>query len=226
MKKLQSLKTIQLVILVILTILSFLLIFTDVDIKVALSIPAVRKLRMLLWFSLAAGYLFVFLDYNAMKKAGEQLTTAENKAVSDTLSKIANRVALDAKIRTYDENQPADLACMILRLDNLDAINNSVSRKSGDQALADFAAILSFAAGQNCFIGRNGGNNFLAIFDTDTANESAAFLNRIKEQIVSYNADTTHAPLKLAMGKAETDDTEKKNIHQLIAAAENTCTRA
>ena len=113
-------------------------------------------------------------------------------AYSDPLSGIPNRFSCDTIIeKYYDKKLPDDIACVMIDLSNLPEINTLYDHRTGNKVLKDFSGILSTAAVSLCFVGRNGGNKFLAIFEHSERQKIDTFLARIEDRVNQHNQSST-----------------------------------
>jgi len=75
------------------------------------------------------------------------------------------------------------------------------------------------------FVGRNGGNKYMALFERDTAVEDCkTFLDRISDKIKEYNNDPVNPDIKYNIGLSVGNELEKKDIHALISLADRRLT--
>ena len=141
-------------------------------------------------------------------------------AYSDPLSGIPNRFSCDTIIeKYYDKKLPDDIACVMIDLSNLPEINTLYDHRTGNKALKDFSGILSTAAVSLCFVGRNGGNKFLAIFENCTDEKLNTFLDRVTDRVDQYNQASDSISMEYRIGKAMNRDEHLEQITKLISLA-------
>ena len=92
---------------------------------------------------------------------------------------------------------------------------------TGNMLLKDFSNILSASALSLCFVGRNGGNKFLAIFENCTDDQLNTFLARIAERVKQHNQSPSAISIEYRIGIAKNSEEHLAEITQLIALAYN-----
>lgn len=109
-------------------------------------------------------------------------------AYLDTLTQMPNRASCEWHIDLYARDKPGgDLAVFIFDMNNLKQVNDLLGHQGGDRIIADFGRILKAEGEHFGFVGRYGGDEFLAIFpDADEA-RARRYLTLVNEKIVSYN---------------------------------------
>ncbi len=68
-----------------------------------------------------------------------------------------------------------------------------------------------------CFVGRNGGNKFIALFENCTAQKLATFLERVESKVSLYNENSESAPIVYKYGSAYRENESVRTITDLIA---------
>lgn len=164
MKKFNTFKIVQLILLIILTAVSlYMLMQPEVKQYIFDSTPA-TILFIIVWAVLLVTFIFLLIDFSLISSMKMDYHNLYDVAYSDPLSGIPNRFSCDTIIeKYYDKKLPDDIACVMIDLSNLPEINTLYDHRTGNKVLKDFSGILSTAAVSLCFVGRNGGNKFLAI---------------------------------------------------------------
>ena len=94
-------------------------------------------------------------------------------------------------------------------------------RKAGNDLLKDFSNILTKCAGTTCFVGRNGGNRFLAIFETGGFTALNDFLTELENRVNQYNQNVREITINYNLGMAINKDEELNQITELISLADS-----
>ncbi len=220
MRKIEIIKTIELFILIALSIICFYLIIlrTNVYHQVTESME-LRLLCSLLWFILFVSFMFIFVDFSLYTKQKSKFNALDYAVHSDNLAKIANRQGIDEVIEKYLDNPlPAHLGCMMLLLTSLKDVN-SISRVEGNNQIRAFSVILKLASVNMCFVGRNGGNVFLAIFEETIKEKIDNYIRRINKKVSEYNQKENVYPMYFKYGIAFDEGDEIKTINELISLA-------
>jgi len=221
MKKLDTSKTIQLFVFAALAGVYIVRVLLNQEIGGSIATdPALRLMSILLWACLGLSFFFIFLDFSLYASQKKEYTSLRQAVHSDELSMIANRYGCDELIMKYNDTVlPDDFACMMFEMSNIQEINKTRGRSAGDAAIQDFAVMIRLAATDLCFIGRNGGNKFLALFETGGKAKSKIFLEQLDNALAEYSSDSRNATLTYACGYSVSDELPEREIHNLITLA-------
>lgn len=124
---------------------------------------------------------------NSMKSASESSAVLHRQARVDGLTGLPNRPEvlerLDKMLDEADEGGP-QLAVVFMDLDRFKGVNDSLGHKAGDELLIEFARRLSGALGPDEFIGRIGGDEFLAVSQNiSSTSEAVSMTERLLESV-------------------------------------------
>lgn len=220
MKKFNTFKIVQLILLIILTAVSlYMLMQPEVKQYIFDSTPA-TILFIIVWAVLLVTFIFLLIDFSLISSMKMDYHNLYDVAYSDPLSGIPNRFSCDTIIeKYYDKKLPDDIACVMIDLSNLPEINTLYDHRTGNKVLKDFSGILSTAAVSLCFVGRNGGNKFLAIFENCTDEKLNTFLERVTDRVDQYNQASDSISMEYRIGKAMNRDEHLEQITKLISLA-------
>lgn len=152
--------------------------------QVARSIGLLSGVNALFVVVLAVA-LVLYLRSARLKREADAL---EGIAYLDPLTKIPNRARCEQCIREFSDNPPdGDLAVFVFDMNNLKAINDQLGHQGGDNLIADFAAILLEEGSEYGFVGRYGGDEFLAVFPDADEERVLDYLSAVNERVVAYN---------------------------------------
>ena len=210
MKKFNTFKIVQLVLLIILTAVSlYMLMQPEVKQYIFDSTPA-TILFIIVWAVLLVTFVFLLIDFSLISSMKMNYHNLYDVAYSDPLSGIPNRFSCDTIIeKYYDKKLPDDVACVMIDLSNLPEINTLYDHRTGNKVLKDFS----------CFVGRNGGNKFLAIFENCTDEKLNTFLDRVTDRVDQYNQASDSISMEYRIGKAMNRDEHLEQITKLISLA-------
>ena len=222
MKKFNTFKIVQLILLIILTAVSlYMLMQPEVKQYIFDSTPA-TILFIIVWAVLLVTFVFLLIDFSLISSMKMNYHNLYDVAYSDPLSGIPNRFSCDTIIeKYYDKKLPDDVACVMIDLSNLPEINTLYDHRTGNKVLKDFSGILSTAAVSLCFVGRNGGNKFLAIFENCTDEKLNTFLDRVTDRVDQYNQASDSISMEYRIGKAMNRDEHLEQITKLISLAKS-----
>ncbi len=218
MKKFNIIKTVQLVLTLVFTALCAYRIFFRMDLYHAIAQdPVMQVLCWMLWASIGLSFIFIFLDFGFFADYKREYRELDYAVHSDPMSGLANRNSCDAIIDRYaDKPLPDGVGCVMLELTNINTINKKFNHAEGNALIRDFSNILKMASVSLCFVGRNGGNKFLAIFEESTREQIETFLERIDQKVAGYNGEHPDKPIAYSFGIAFNEDVNL-TITELVA---------
>ena len=221
MKKHTVYKTIQLVLLLVLAATVILYIFPRADVYHAVANdPTVRLLAIVVWAVFIISFIFLYLDYAYFLNYRKEYHEIELAAGTDPESGIANRFSCDVMIEKYvDKPLPDGMGAIMIDLTNIQEINRLYGHLQGNVAIRDFSNILRLCSSELCFVGRNGGNKFLALFEDSSEENMQLFLDRVEQRVGIHNKNVTASPIKYACGSAFSGFDRVDDITRLISLA-------
>ncbi|GAA6130538.1 GGDEF domain-containing protein [Halopseudomonas sabulinigri] len=126
-------------------------------------------------------------------------------ATTDSLTNLFNRrhmIALTEKELARHHRRPRDLTFMLMDIDLFKQINDDYGHDTGDRVLSAVSQLLQESMREQDFIGRWGGEEFLAVLpetDTDQAWASAERIRKAVETLVVEN-DGARISVTLSIG--------------------------
>ena len=114
------------------------------------------------------------------------LAEAQAVAETDPLTGLANRRSFQARLmramaQAGSEGTPLSLA--FCDIDHFKKINDNFGHDTGDRILKMVADALSEGAGEDAFVGRFGGEEFLVLFDGIMARRAAMRVDEIRDEL-------------------------------------------
>ena len=128
------------------------------------------------------------------------LAEAQATAESDPLTGLANRRAFQTRLtKAYEQATAEDypLTLAFCDIDHFKKINDGFGHDTGDRILKMVADALSDGAGEDTFVGRFGGEEFLILFDGIMARRAAMRVDEIREELSGRHlvSKTTGEPM-------------------------------
>ena len=221
MKHFKFYKTLQLILFLILTVVSLATVLTDKDLYLMVANNTrIALLCAILWFYFLLSFIFMYMDFTFHATCKKDYHELGKTVHSDPLAGIANRYSCDTIIEKYKGKVlPVNIGCIMLELNNLGDTNKLYGRTEGDTLIKSFSNILKLASVGLCFIGRNDGNKFLAIFENSSSEQMDIFLERVEDKINQYNSNTTNHAIQFCFGSAFSATENVKDINELISRA-------
>lgn len=219
MKRFDIFKTVQLVLFVCLAGVSLYMILTDSKLYQLVANDAqIRTLCMLLWISLGLSFLFTFMDFSLFSTFKREYRELDFAVSSDPVSGIANRYSCDALIEKYlDKPLPKKIGCIMFDLTNIQEINEKYGHIQGNIVIREFSGILQTTSIGLCFVGRNGGNKFIALFENCTDEKLKTFLERVDKKVDRHNEMSDNLQILYRYGISFDEGNEIKTITDLIS---------
>ena len=221
MNKFNLVKSIQLAIYIALTIAILLVVFLNQNVySMIASEQGVQILAIGLWIILGLTFVFLYYDFYYYSKIRRENTELDNAVFSDSLTGIANRYSVDLYLGQFlDQPLPQDMGCVTIELSNLSQINKDHGHGAGDAAIQTFSEIMQRASNKKCFIGRNGGNKFLAIFRDCSQEKLEGYIQNIRE-LVDENNSSSEVKLEYRHGMAFDEGGQAKYLTDLVALSD------
>lgn len=115
----------------------------------------------------------------------------------------------------------APVAVCVFDLNNLHTVNNSFGHEKGDEYIRSFARQLGRVASETCFVGRDGGDGFIAVLrDADRAAVESC-LARVRANVNEYSEAHPDMPISYAVGYALSSDfDEPPTMRELFSQAD------
>ena len=160
------------------------------------------------------GYqIFKALRYAAMNRI------LQRKVYLDEATGLPNKNKCEELLDAPDPPDGNTALC-VFDLNNLRTINNNLGHDKGDEYIRAFAEQLRLAVPSQHFVGRNGGDEFIAILygvDWDGAQD---VLRSIRAQTAEYSRQHPEMPLSYAAGCAIASDFEGSTLRELFRHAD------
>ena len=105
-------------------------------------------------------------------------------------------------------------------LNNLRRINNSMGHEKGDDYIRRFAQRLRLAIPAEHFVGRNGGDEFLAVTHGLDKEGMQALLEKVRQELAAYDLRREDEPLSFAVGYALAEEEKDASMRELFNRAD------
>lgn len=159
-------------------------------------------------FLIYAAYCFV-----------ENIMNISRKVNLDTNTKLFNKARWNELIR---ENVPPrePVGIMMLDLNSLKKVNDTLGHKVGDRMIANFAGILRSVMGARKFLCRWGGDEFTVLVRNADENIMQAYKQAIRDAVDAYNRTEEKAKIHYAMGYVLSEDFPTLTRQELLVKAD------
>ena len=159
----------------------------------------------------------------------------QNRCLSNKNSELSHTAYLDKHTglpnksrceEVLNSSQPLDdqTVCLMFDLNNLKKVNDALGHQAGDQMIKGFAHLLRKAVPIYDFVGRYGGDEFVAILTNVSPEDVQRFLEKLKRMTEEYNRSGTQLlpviPLSYAAGYAHSANVEISTMPALLRLAD------
>ena len=112
------------------------------------------------------------------------------------------------------------VALCVFDLNNLRTINNNLGHEKGDEYIRSFAQQLAKVASDTCFVGRDGGDEFIAVLRGANQGAVEACLASIRAHADEYSQANPAMPISYAVGWALSTDFDSCTMRDLFRQAD------
>lgn len=127
--------------------------------------------------------LLRYLESARMRRRNSQL---EQKAFIDQHTGLPNKGRCE-EFFTKTELTQQSVACIVFDLNNLKIANDTLGHSVGDQLIANFARLLRNAVPVPHFVGRYGGDEFMAVIYDATRQDIEKILRGLQQDVDEFN---------------------------------------
>lgn len=143
----------------------------------------------------------------------------EQKAYLDVHTGLPNKSKCEELLQSCDI-LPKTACCMMFDLNHLKRVNDSLGHAAGDLMISNFACILRNCIPAKDFVGRFGGDEFIAIlYDTD-CDQVLGLLQQLEKEVLHFNGYIQNIPLSYACGYAFSREYDCCTLRTLLDRAD------
>ena len=143
----------------------------------------------------------------------------EQKAYLDAHTGLPNKSRCEEvfhDLRFLDKN----VACIMFDLNNLKIANDTLGHSVGDQLIVNFANILRNVIPSKEFVGRYGGDEFVAVIRDMPKEDVIGLLEKLKEKVEDFNDYGKNIKISYAYGWAFSNDYTECTLRTLFDRAD------
>ena len=143
----------------------------------------------------------------------------EQKAYLDAHTGLPNKSRCEEvfhDLRFLDRN----VACIMFDLNNLKIANDTLGHSVGDQLIVNFANILRNVIPSKEFVGRYGGDEFVAVIRDMPKEDVIGLLEKLKEEVDDFNDHGKNIKISYAYGWAFSNDYTECTLRTLFDRAD------
>ena len=182
-----------------------------------------RPLTMLcviMWAFTIVVLAFYIFDIHEMLKMEVDNHELSREAYLDSLTGIPNRNSVDQLFNSYTNAAVLpQVGCAVIMISDIREINEMYGLDKGNVRIRDFSNILENVGDRYGFIGRNGGNEYLAVFENCTREKMDTFIKELKESIAVYNGNSDNIPISIDYNDVLNSEEKAEVMTDLIGRA-------
>lgn len=149
-------------------------------------------------------------------RANKQL---EQKAYIDLHTGLPNKSKCEELLHNVEFiKEPT--ACIVFDLNNLKRVNDSLGHSIGDQLILNFARLLRNSVPSKDFVGRYGGDEFMAVIYNTSRENISAILSELQRETEQFNSYGTHIKISYSHGWALSADYNECTLRTLFDKAD------
>ena len=180
------------------------------------SVVTMQKVNIKLYIALALVFFLVFGCVGAVV-IGRLKDFIEYIIYTDKTTKLPNRQRCDVQLNGLSEKELGEqFTCMILRLDNLKELNDTLGRSAGDTLLRDFGEMVKTLSRNYGFMGFNNGGMFMGLFEQCPAAKADLFLDMLDKSVKEYNEKQIELQIRYTVAYSNSTDEKTYDIRKLL----------
>ena len=188
------------------------------QLKTLNSVVTSQKVNIKLYIELAIVF-FLFLGCAGVVVVGRLKDFMEYILYTDKVTKLPNRQMCDIQINSLSEKQLGEqFTCMIIQIDNLSEINETLGRSAGDMMLSGFGEIVKMLSRNYGFIGCNKPGYFIGLYENCSASKAKLFLEILEKSVKDYNKKQVEIEVKYS---AQFSTSTEEKIYQVRSLIRN-----
>lgn len=144
-----------------------------------------------------------------------------NHAYTDQLTELNNRRYCADYMNKLDEEKNTNYSIVVFDLNNLKMINDRCGHSVGDTLIKESASIILNSFKDNSIVGRLGGDEFIAIVNTNDNSVLNLMITNFENNIKEYNSKTNNFNISIAYGYATSDEVSNTGTEKAYSLADS-----
>jgi diguanylate cyclase (GGDEF)-like protein len=183
------------------------------------SINVEQKINIQIYLILAI-IIFLFFGCVGAIILGRSEDFVEYLLYTDRKTGLPNRSKCDALIEQYSEDKVKDdFSVLLIKIENLKIVNDREGRSAGDALLKEFGKITKRAIYGYGFVGYNGADQFIGLFEDCSYQRAEDFSEYLLELMDYYNAQNPAKRLDVSVSIAESTTEGIYDVRKLMGLA-------
>ena len=165
----------------------------------------IRTIEILSALDMLCLVILVIMQTLMAMKMAVQNKLLEQRAYTDSHTGLSNKSACE-KILNNKEIIDEPTACIMFDLNNLKTVNDTMGHSAGDQLIMNFARLLRSVIPEEDFVGRYGGDEFMAVIYHTSKEEVEDILKYLRREKDRLNGNENPMSIDYACGWALSED--------------------
>lgn len=166
------------------------------------------RVRPFLAWTFAAGWLFLSSFFLLLGYHSNRHGLYKDISRRDHLTGVGNRLAFEQALQQLGKNESYPACLIILDVDGLKLLNDSLGHKAGDSLLRRVTLLLQRCLRENDSIFRIGGDEFAILLPGATLSVGQSLTERIEANAARLRDRLSMPPLFFSQGLAEATDSQ------------------
>lgn len=179
----------------------------------------IRTIELLSVIDMSGLVILVIIQMIQAMKMARSNKALEKKAYIDVHTGLPNKSRCE-EILNDTEVICETTACMMFDLNNLKVVNDTKGHSAGDQLIFEFAQLLRRVIPKEEFVGRYGGNEFMAVIYDTNKQEIEKILEKLRIEVEQHNHNDNMDAISYAHGWALSNEYENCSMQLLFDRAD------
>ena len=182
---------------------------------------ALSQLETIVFVDIGGLVILIAIELIKALRYAAQNRILQSKVYLDEATGLPNKNKCEEILNASESLSAEDaVAICVFDLNNLRNINNNLGHDKGDEYIRSFAVQLRIAVADEYFVGRDGGDEFIAVLRNVTRAQVEECLRDIREQTAKYSKEYPEMPISYAVGYAMSQDFEQSTMRELFRYAD------
>lgn len=179
----------------------------------------IRTIELLSVIDMSGLVILVIIQMIQAMKMARSNKALEKKAYIDVHTGLPNKSRCE-EILNDTEVIRETTACMMFDLNNLKIVNDTKGHSAGDQLIFEFAQLLRRVIPKEEFVGRYGGDEFMAVIYDTNKQEIEKILEKLRIEVEQHNHNDNMDAISYAHGWALSNEYENCSMQLLFDRAD------
>ena len=180
----------------------------------------IRTIEYITVFDMTLLVAFLILQYVQKLRMAKANKALERKAYMDIHTGLPNKSRCEELLQDSSViDEPT--GCMVFDLNNLKRVNDSLGHTAGDSLISNFARIARNVIPAQDFVGRYGGDEFMAVICMADEKKMREILDKLEEEVTRFNEYGKHVPISYAHGWVMSTEFRECTLRTLFDKADH-----